>query len=68
MGALMHHAPSTASPAGQAAGGGGLNAANAGVLLESQTELSGFSAATVDTRGFEIPGGYKVVASPFAHK
>ena len=67
MGALMHHAPSTASPA-PAAGGSGVDAANAGVLLENQTELSGFSAAAVDTSGFQIPGGYKVVASPFAHK
>ncbi len=39
MSALMHHAPSTGSPSGQAAGGSGVNAANAGVLLESQTEL-----------------------------
>lgn len=68
MSALMHHAPSTGSPSGQAAGGSGVNAANAGVLLESQTELSGFSAAAVDTSGFQIPGGYKAVASPFAHK
>jgi hypothetical protein len=67
MGALMHHAPSTSSPA-PAAGGGGVNAANAGVLLENQTEMSGFSAAAVDTSGFQIPAGYKVVASPLAHK
>jgi hypothetical protein len=67
MSALMHHAPSTASPA-PATAGGGVNAANAGVLLENQTELSGFSAAAVDTSGFQIPAGYKVVASPFEHK
>jgi hypothetical protein len=67
MGALMHHAPSTTSPA-PAAAGGGVNAANAGVLLENQTEMSGFSAAAVDTSGFQIPAGYKAVASPLAHK
>ena len=68
MGALMHHAPSTASTPAPAAGGSGVNAANAGVLLENQTEMSGFSAAAVDASGFQIPEGYKVVASPLAHK
>jgi hypothetical protein len=68
MGALMHHAPSTASTPAPAAGGSGVNGANAGVLLENQTEMSGFSAAAVDTSGFQIPAGYKVVASPMAHK
>jgi hypothetical protein len=67
MGALMHHAPSPASNAAPA-GDSGTNAANAGVLLENQTELSGFSTATVDTSGFQVPAGYKVVASPWAPK
>jgi hypothetical protein len=68
MSALMHHAPSTASTPAPAPGGSGVNAANAGVLLENQTELSGFSAAAVDTSGFQIPAGYKAIASPFAPK
>jgi hypothetical protein len=66
MGALMHHAPSTASAPSQAAGG--TDAATAGVLLESQTQISGFSEVVVDTSGFQIPAGYKVVASPMEHK
>jgi len=63
MGALMHHT-SAPSPAPSQAG----NAATAGVLLESQTETSGFSTAAVDTSSFQIPAGYKEVASPLAHK
>jgi hypothetical protein len=66
MSALMHHAPSTTPPPSQAASG--TNAATAGVLLESQTETSGFSAAAVNPSGFQIPAGYKQVASPMAHK
>jgi hypothetical protein len=68
MGALVHHAPSKAPAPTQAAGGSGADAATAGVLLENQTELSGFSAAAVDTSGFQIPAGYKLVASPMAAK
>ncbi len=63
MGALMHHT-SSPSPAPSQAG----NAATAGVMLESQTETSGFSTAAVDTSSFQIPAGYKQVASPLAHK
>jgi hypothetical protein len=65
MGALMHHAPSPGSTPSQAPA-----AANGseGVLLESQTQTSGFSEAPVDTSGFQIPAGYKPVASPMAHK
>ena len=68
MGALMHHAPSTASAPSQAVGGTGADAATAGVLLESQTQISGFSEVVVDTSGFQIPAGYKAVASPMEHK
>jgi hypothetical protein len=68
MGALTHHAPSTASAPSQAAGGTGADAATAGVLLESQTQISGLSEAAVDTIGFQIPAGYKAVASPMEHK
>ena len=64
MGALMHHAPSTSAPS-QAASS---DPATAGVMLESQTETSGFSVAPVDTSSFQIPAGYKAVASPLEHK
>jgi hypothetical protein len=65
MGALMHHAPSpgsTPSPTPAAA------SATDGVLLESQTQTSGFSEAPVDANSFQIPAGYKAVASPMDHK
>ena len=64
MGALMHHAPTTSAPS-QAAN---TDPATAGVLMESETATSGFSVAPVDTTSFEIPPGYKVVASPLEHK
>jgi hypothetical protein len=64
MGALMHHAPSTSAPS-QAASS---DPATAGVMLESQTETSGFSVAPVDTSSFQIPAGYKAVTSPLEHK
>ena len=64
MGALLGHAsskpaPSTASNA---------DPATAGVLMENQTETSGFSVAAVDTNSFQIPAGYKLVTSPLEHK
>jgi hypothetical protein len=64
MGALMHHAPSNSAPS-QAAS---TDPATAGVMLESQTETSGFSVAPVDTGSFQIPAGYKAVTSPLEHK
>ncbi len=64
MGALMHHAPSTSAPS-QAAS---TDPATAGVMMESQTETSGFSVAPVDTSSFQIPAGYKAVTSPLEHK
>jgi hypothetical protein len=67
MGALMHHAPSKASAPSQAPASGA-TAETAGVLLESQTETSGFSTAAVDTSRFQIPADYKAVASPMEHK
>lgn len=66
MSALLHHAPSTTPAPSQAAAN--TNDATAGVLLESQSEISGFSTAPVDTSAFQIPAGYKVVASPMEHK
>jgi hypothetical protein len=68
MGALMHHTPSAKTAPNQASSGTGADAATAGVLLENQTQTSGFSEAAVDTSSFQIPAGYKVVASPMEHK
>jgi hypothetical protein len=65
MGALMHHAPSPASTPSQAPA---TASATDGVLLESQTQTSGFSEVTVDANSFQIPAGYKAVASPMDHK
>ncbi len=64
MGALMHHTPST-STSGQTAN---VDPATAAVMMESETATSGFSVAPVDTSSFQIPPGYKVVASPLEHK
>jgi hypothetical protein len=64
MGALMHHAPSTAAPAPAQ----NTDPATAGVMMESETATTGFSVATVDTSSFQIPTGYKVVPSPLEHK
>lgn len=64
MGALMGHLPSK-SATGSAPN---TDPATAGVLMESQTETSGFSVAEVDTNSFQIPAGYKLVPSPLAHK
>jgi len=68
MGALMHHTPSAKTTPNQASSGTGADAATAGVLLENQTQTSGFSEASVDPSNFQIPAGYKVVASPMEHK
>jgi len=65
MGALMHHAPSSGSTPSQAPAGA---SATDGVLLESQTQTSGFSEAPVDANSFQIPPGYKAVASPMEHR
>ena len=65
MGALMHHAPSPGSTPSQAPAAA---SATDGVLLESQTQTSGFSQAPVDANIFQIPPGYKAVASPMDHK
>jgi hypothetical protein len=65
MGALMHHASSPGSAPGQAPAAA---SATDGVLLESQTQTSGFSQAPVDANNFQIPTGYKAVASPMDHK
>jgi hypothetical protein len=64
MGALLGHAPSKPAPSSAS----NADPATAGVLMENQTETSGFSVAAVDTNSFQIPAGYKLVASPLAHK
>jgi hypothetical protein len=63
MGALMRHKPSNTSNTAPASNNGG-DPATAGVLFESQTETGNFSTAPVDLSSFEIPAGYKQVASP----
>jgi hypothetical protein len=68
MGALMHHTPSAKTAPNQASSVTGADAATAGILLENQTQTSGFSEAAVDPSNFQIPAGYKVVASPMEHK
>ena len=68
MGALMRHAPSHSATPAPAANSTGVDAATAGVLLESQTQTSGFTTAQVDTAGFTVPAGYKLIASPLEHK
>ena len=67
MGALMRHAPSPSAPS-QPAAASGTDAATAGVLLENQMQMSGFSTGAVDPSSFQIPAGYKMIASPMAHK
>jgi hypothetical protein len=64
MGALMRHKPSNSANTSAPAANSGGDAATAGVLLESQTETGNFSTAPVDPNGFQIPAGYKEVASP----
>lgn len=39
-----------------------------GVLIESNTEMSGFSQASVDTSKFDIPTGYKQVEAKIANQ
>jgi hypothetical protein len=64
MGALMRHKPSSSPSIPAPAPDNSADAATAGVLLESQTETGNFSTAPVDLSSFEIPAGYKQVASP----
>ena len=61
MSALMRHKPSSSSSTPAPAPD---KVATAGVLLESQTETGNFSTAPVDSSSFQIPAGYKQVASP----
>ena len=67
MGSLMHHTSKTATPA-PAPAAASPDAATAGVLLETQTETSGFSTAPIDPASLEVPAGYKALASPLEHK
>jgi hypothetical protein len=48
--------PAAATPA---------SASNAAVLMESTTEMTGFSSAAVDSALFNIPAGYKQVPSEY---
>jgi hypothetical protein len=66
MGALMKHGGSSPPPA--AAQPANSDPATAGVLMESQTQTSGFSVAPVDTSSFQVPAGYKQITSPLMHK
>ncbi|HEY1576246.1 MAG TPA: hypothetical protein VGF82_04150 [Terracidiphilus sp.] len=64
LGAFMRHKPSgSAKPSTSTPPDG---SANANVLLESQTELANFSTSPVDLAGFQVPAGYKQIASPMA--
>jgi hypothetical protein len=63
MSAFMKHKPA-AHNTPQADTSSAADPATAGVLLESQTQLSSFSAAPVDASNFRLPSGYKQVASP----
>ncbi len=65
MGSLLGHVPSSKPAASSAPNS---DPATAGILMENQTETSGFSVAAVDTNNFQVPAGYKLVASPLAHK
>ncbi len=65
MGALLGH---SSSPKPAPSNAATADPATAGVLMESQTETSGFSVAPVDTNSFQVPAGYKSVPSPLAHK
>ena len=64
MGALMGHAQPKAAPSNAAPA----DPATAGILMESQTQTSGFSVAAVAPNSFQIPAGYKMVQSPMTHK
>jgi hypothetical protein len=64
MGALLGHTASKPAPSSAP----NTDPATAGVLMESQTETSGFSVSAVDTNSFQIPAGYKLVQSPLAKK
>ncbi|HEY2472717.1 MAG TPA: hypothetical protein VGI45_33340 [Terracidiphilus sp.] len=60
LGAFMRHNHSQPKPAPAAAD----SAAGDGVLLESQTSIDHFSTAPADTSSFNVPAGYKQIASP----
>ncbi len=66
MGGLMKHGGSSPAPA--PAQPANSDPATAGVLMESQTQTSGFSVAPVDTSSFQVPAGYKQITSPMTHK
>jgi hypothetical protein len=48
-------------PPAQGQSGGNGQAPTASVLIESQTELTGFSSASIDPSRFDVPAGYKLV-------
>ncbi|MEO6965153.1 MAG: hypothetical protein ABI076_04550 [Acidobacteriaceae bacterium] len=63
MGAFMKHKPAAHNTT-QADTSSASDPATAGVLLESQTQLGGFSTASANGSSFEIPPGYRQVKSP----
>lgn len=65
--ALTRQKSPASSGSGTSTGKDG-NSAAASVLLESQTQLSNFSTAPVDGNSFQVPPGYKQVASPMERK
>jgi hypothetical protein len=67
MGSMMHHKPKATPAAGTTAATTAPDP-TAGVLLEMQTQTSGFSIAPVETTSLDVPAGYKVVPSPFHSK
>jgi hypothetical protein len=67
MGALMKHKHASADTT-QSNNSSATDPATAGVLMESETRITGFSTASGGTSSFEIPAGYKQVTSPMAKK
>jgi hypothetical protein len=66
-GALMRQ-KSPASSDSDTASGKDSNGTAAGVLLESQTQLFNFSTAPIEGGTFQVPAGYRQVASPMQRK
>jgi hypothetical protein len=66
IGALSRHKPQTASPTSASAAS--TPDATAGILIETRSQMSGFSTTPVDPTAFAVPAGYKAVASPMQSK
>jgi hypothetical protein len=65
MGALLKHKPA-ASTTTQSSNSSATDPATAGILMESETKLTGFSTDSANISSFAIPAGYKQVTSPMA--